>query len=288
MEEVPKVIDIRNVIRNSNSGFLKSLPGFIIIAIEKLICQDEMNATIYQHRDKSGIPFVKDILDGWKVKTEIRGTWNIPACGRHIFVSNHPLGAIDALSFLTAIYRFYPDVISPSNEMLNLIQNLQPVLLGINVFGKNSRETAEKLNELFESYTQVMIFPSGEVSRRKKGIISDPLWHKTFITKAVQYKRDIIPVHISGRNSNLFYFIANLRKILGIKMYIESAFLPREMMKQRNSTVILTFGKVIPYTSLTGEKTPQEWAQYIKDIVYKLPEFTKAATNSKINELITE
>jgi putative hemolysin len=270
MEEVPKAIDIRNVIRNSNSGFFKSLPGFIITAIEKLIHQDEMNTTIYQHRAKSGIQFVNDVLEGWKVKTEIRGTWNIPACGRYIFVSNHPLGAMDALSFLTSIHRFFPDVVSPSNEMLTLIQNLQPVLLGINVFGKNSRETAEKLNDLFESNIQVMIFPSGEVSRRNKGIISDPVWHKTFVTKAVQYKRDIIPVHISGRNSNLFYFIANLRKILGIKMFVESAFLPREMIKQRNSTVILTYGKVIPYTSLTKEKTPQEWAQYVKEIVYKL------------------
>jgi putative hemolysin len=270
MEEVPKAIDIRNVIRNSNSGFFKSLPGFVITLIEKLIRQNEMNATIYQHRNKSGIPFINDVLEGWKVKTEIRGTWNIPACGRHIFVSNHPMGAIDALSFLSVIHRFFPDVVTPSNEMLNLIQNMQPVLLGINVFGKSSRETAERLNELFESNTQVMIFPSGEVSRRKKGIISDPEWHKTFVTKAVQYKRDIIPVHISGRNSNQFYSIANLREMLGIKMFIESAFLPREMMKQRNSTITLTFGKVVPYASLSGEKTPQEWAQHIKEIVYKL------------------
>ena len=288
MEEVPKVIDIRNVIRNSGSGFFKSLPGFIITAIEKLISQDEMNATIYRHHDKSGIPFISDVLEGWNVKTEIRGTWNIPACGRHIFVSNHPLGAIDALSFLKAIHRFFQGVVSPSNEMLSLIQNLQPVLLGINVFGKNSRETAEKLNELFESDNQVMIFPSGEVSRRKKGIISDPVWHKTFVSKAVQYKRDIIPVHISGRNSNMFYFIANLREFLGIKMFVESALLPREMMKQRNSTVTLTFGKVIPYTSLSGEKSPQEWAQYIKEIVYRLPGLIPAATNSKINELISQ
>jgi len=270
MEEVPKVIDIRNFIRNSNSGFFKLLPGFVITAIEKLIRQDEMNANIYRHRDKSGMAFINDVLEGWKIKIEIRGTWNIPACGRHIFVSNHPLGAVDALSFLHTIHRFFPDVISPSNEMLTLIQNLQPVLLGINVFGKNSKETVEKLNELFESNTQVMIFPSGEVSRRKKGIISDPEWHKTFVTKAVQYKRDIIPVHITGRNSNLFYFIANLRKMLGVKMFIESAFLPREMMKQRNVKVTLTFGKVIPYTSLSGEKTPHEWAQNIREIVYKL------------------
>ena len=109
------------------------------------------------------------------------------------------------LAFFSMIYKFFPEIITPSNELLDRIPNLRPLLLGINVFGKNTRDTAEKLNELYESDAQVMMFPSGEVSRRKKGVISDPEWQKSFITKAVQYKRDIIPVHISGRNSNTFY-----------------------------------------------------------------------------------
>ncbi|OFY65807.1 MAG: hypothetical protein A2Y71_08340 [Bacteroidetes bacterium RBG_13_42_15] len=271
MEEVAKVIDIRKVIRNSKSGFFKSLPDFLINAIERLIHQDEMNATIYKCHEKSGVPFINDVLEDWNVKIDIRKSENIPASGRYIFVANHSVGALDSLAFLSMIYRFYPDVISPSNELFNYIPNLHPVILGINVFGKNTRETTEKLNLLFESDTQVMIFPSGEVSRRKNGTISDPLWQKTFITKAVQYKRDVIPVHISGRNSNLFYNVADLRKLLGIKMYIETILLPREMAKQRNSTITLTVGQVIPYKTFTNEMTHQEWARYVKELVYSLP-----------------
>jgi putative hemolysin len=169
------------------------------------------------------------------------------------------------------IYNFFPKVVSPSNEFLTRIPNLQPVILGINVFGKNTKETAGKLNELFESDSQIMIFPSGEVSRRKKGVISDPVWQKSFITKAIQHKRDIIPVHISGRNSNLFYNVANLRKFLGIKMYIETMLLPREMLNQRNSIIKVSIGKVIPYQTFTSEMTHLEWAQKVKEIVYNIP-----------------
>jgi putative hemolysin len=154
--------------------------------------------------------------------------------------------------------------------MLGRIPNLRPLMLGINVFGMNTKETAVKLGELFSSETQVMIFPSGEVSRRKKGVIRDPLWQKTFVTKAIQHKRDIIPVHISGRNSDFFYCTANIRSFLGIKTYIETILLPREMMNQRNHPVTLTFGRPVPWQSLTGEKNHSEWAQYIKDIVYSL------------------
>jgi len=270
MESESKVIDIEKELRSSKSRLLRSLPGFVIKGIEKFIHQDEMNDVIYQNSDKTGVPFIDGVLKSWNISTEIHGEENIPSSGRFIFAGNHPVGAIDALAFFSMIYKSFPQVVSPTNELLNRIPNLRPLILGINVFGKNTRDTVEKLNDLFKSDAQILIFPSGEVSRRKKGVISDPFWQKTFITKAIQYKRDIIPVKISGTNSNLFYTVANLRKHIGIKMYLETILLPREMMNQRNSRFTLTVGRVLPYQSFTKEKDHWEWAQYVKDIVSKL------------------
>ena len=270
MEKVARVIDIEKEFRNSKSRFFRLIPQFAISLLRRLVHEDEMNMTIHLSRELDGVPFVEDVLRNWNVVIRINGGENIPVSGRFIFVANHPVGAIDALAFLCLIHRHLKSVISPSNEMLGRIPNLRSVMVGINVFGKNTKKTAAELEELFSSDTPVMIFPSGEVSRRKNGIIRDPAWQKTFVTKAVQHNRDIIPVHISGRNSGLFYFVANLRKLLGIKMYLETILLPREMMNQRNSTVVLKVGTPIPYQSLTGEKTHMEWAQSIKEIVYNL------------------
>lgn len=270
MGDIEKVIDIEKAISEGGNKFLRSLPPFAIKTVARIICQDEMNETIYRSRHLEGVPFIDDVLKGWNVKIEIRGSENIPSTGRFVFVSNHPVGAIDALTFFSLIYRHFRNVVSPSNELLYVIPNLRPLVFGLNVFGKNTRETALRLTELFDSDTQIMMFPSGEVSRRKKGVISDPVWQKTFITKAIQSKRDIIPVHISGRNSNLFYLIANMRKRLGIKMFIESALLPREMMRQRNTTFTLTVGKAIPFTELNDRMTHHEWAQQVKGLVYDL------------------
>jgi putative hemolysin len=275
MEELRKVIDIEKAIRNGKSRFLKLLPGFIIKLIIKIAGQEELNRVIYNNREKTGVPFLNGILQDWNVKVEIKGAENIPPSGRLIFVSNHPVGGMDAMAFYNMIYRFFPDIISPANEVLYSIPNVRPLMLRLNVFGKNTKETALKLLEMFESDTQVMFFPSGEVSRRKRGIISDIVWQKSFISKAIQFRRDIIPVFISGRNSNLFYTVANLRKFLGIKMYIETLLLPREMLKQRNSTVIIYIGKSIPYQTFTDETTHSEWAQRVKSIVYSLNENQK-------------
>lgn len=270
MEEVTKIIDIKKAVRNSKSRFVRKLPGFVINMISRLVRQDEMNATIHNHRLKYGVPFVNDVLKEWNVSIEIRGRENVPASGRFVFVANHPVGGMDALSFLSAIHSFFPDVISPSNNLFNYIPNLKPLILGVNVFGTNTKDTVEKFNQLFESDSQIMIFPAGLVSRRVNGTISDPVWQKTFITKAIQHQRDIIPVHISGRNSDLFYSVDRIRKFLGIKLSIEIILLPREMHKQRNSTVILTFGKPVSWQSFTKDKNHNEWARTIKEVVYSL------------------
>lgn len=270
MDKVARVIDIEKEFRSSKSRFFRSFPRFVISLLKRLVREDEMNMTIHMSRELDGVPFVEDVLRNWNVELRIIGGENIPATGRFIFVANHPVGAIDALAFLCLIHRHLNSVISPSNEMLRRIPNLRSLMVGINVFGKNTKKTAAELEVLFRSDTPVMIFPSGEVSRRKNGIIRDPLWQKTFVTKAIQHRRDIIPVHISGRNSNLFYFVANLRTLLGIKTYMETILLPREMMNQKNSSIALKVGKPVPFQSLTSEKTHLEWAQSIREIVYNL------------------
>ena len=271
MEEIAKIVDIEKVIRLSDSGFIRNLPLFMIRVLEKIIRQDDLNEAIYTNRFKQGVPFINGVLDHWNISVLVRGERNIPSKGRFVFASNHPVGALDALSFYSTIYRFFPDVKSPVNQLLNHIPNLQPVTLGVNVFAMNTRETVSRINDLFASDDQIIIFPAGTVSRRTQGVISDIEWQKTFISKSIQYKRDVIPVHISGRNSNLFYIVANLRKFLRIKTAFEIILLPREMMMQLNSTFTLTFGKPISCGELAEKYNGSNGAEMIKAIVYGLP-----------------
>jgi 1-acyl-sn-glycerol-3-phosphate acyltransferase len=272
MGEITKIIDLENAIKNGNSKFLRSFPHFAIKLIIKVVRQEEFNSLIYKNREKRGVQFIDGILHDWNIKVVCKGEENIPSSGRFIFAANHPVGGVDALSIFSMINRHFPEVVSPANELLNLIPNLRPLVFGINVFGKADRDTASKLNDLYESDTQIMIFAAGEVSRRKKGRISDLPWQKSFIAKSIQHKRDIIPVFLSGRNSNLFYLVANLRKFLGIKLYIETLLLPREMIKQKNSTATVIIGKPVPYQTFTNEKTHSEWAQWVRSKVYSLTE----------------
>ncbi len=142
---------------------------------------------------------------------------------------------------------------------------------------ENAVEFIEKTTALivveagFASDNQLLMFPAGLCSRRQKGgIIRDLEWKKAFIVKSVQHRRDVVPIHFDGRNSNFFYNLANVCKALGIKFNIAMLYLADEMLKNRHKTFTITIGKPIPWQTFDKSRTPQQWAQYVKDIVYKL------------------
>jgi 1-acyl-sn-glycerol-3-phosphate acyltransferase len=152
------------------------------------------------------------------------------------------------------------------------VKNMDGIFVPINKHGSQAIDNIRRINAIFESDEQVMSFPSGLVSRRTKGVIRDGEWHKSFINKARQTKRDVIPIHVSGRNSNFFYNLANIRKFLGIKANLEMFFLPNESYKHRNKHFTITFGKPIPYETFDDRYSPLEWAQLVKEYSYSLTE----------------
>jgi len=80
----------------------------------------------------------------------------------------------------------------------------------------------------------------------------------------------VVPVFISGRNSNTFYRIARLRKALGIKFGVEAILLPGEMMKNKNTTFSFYYGTPILPETFDKSKSHPEWALEVRKIVYDL------------------
>jgi putative hemolysin len=147
---------------------------------------------------------------------------------------------------------------------------MKGIFIPINKHGGQTRQGVEYINSVYQSDFQLLYFPAGLVSRKIKGKIVDLQWQKSFVGKAVSSQRDIIPVFIDGRNSRFFYNLAKFRKIFRIKANIEMLFLADEMMKQKGQTIKLIFGKPIPFSTFDKSKTPQEWADYLKDLTYSL------------------
>jgi putative hemolysin len=268
----PVKIDVDEIFRNKNPRLYKLLPGFIMGYIKRTIHQDEVNEVLALYKDKYGLDFIRVILDHMGINYSVEGEENIPVNGRHIFVSNHPLGGLDGMVFLDIVGKYHKNVKFIVNDLLLNIKNLEPLFVPINKHGRQSVEYVKKIEDLYRSDHQVLYFPAGICSRKQGGEIRDLEWKKSFIKKAIDHKRNIVPVHFKGKNSKFFYRLANLRKILGIKANIEMFYLPDEMFRQSRQKIHVTFGKPIPWDHFDKSKSLSEWAEEVKKIVYSLEE----------------
>ena len=266
-----KPINIREIFAEKNPRLAKLLPRFVYNYLNRIIHVDFFNDFQQRNGHLTEIPFINKAVEEFNVREHIHGAENIPKTGRFIFASNHPMGGFDGILLLRNVNRYLGSPMFLTNDILMNISNLSPMFVPINKHGGNSRDAAKLLDEVYCSEKQILIFPSGLASRRIKGKIVDLEWKKHFISKAIQHKRDVIPVFISGRNSNRFYFTAGFRKIFRIKWNIEMFFLPDETMRHRNTDVHIYFGKPLPYTMFDKTKTHDEWADWVKNIVYSLP-----------------
>ena len=264
-----RTIDIEGVFKSKNPGLAKVIPRFVLNYVKRLIHEDFINDFLYQNRDLMGLDFVDAIIRGFGAIVKVQGEENIPEQGRVILAANHPLGGLDGVALMHVVGKVRKDIVFPVNDILMYLPNLQPLFIPINKHGSNS-ENIKIIQNTFESEKLMLYFPAGLVSRKQKGKIEDLEWKKTFIAKAKQYKRDIVPVFINGNNSKRFYRVANFRKMFRIGANIEMLFLPDEMHKQKNKTIEIIVGKTIPYETIDKRYNYNVWAAKVKKYVYAM------------------
>ena len=274
LETTERTIDLDRIIREKMGTKARYVPSVAVRWLRHIIHQDEVNRFLWESRDKKGTEWLEECTRYLDMTLDIEGLENLPDKndGRlYTFVSNHPLGGVDGVALGAIIGRHYDGRFRYLvNDLLMNLPGLAPLCIPINKTGKQAKDFPRMVEAGFASDNQLIMFPAGLCSRRQNGVIRDLDWKKTFIVKSVEAHRDVVPIHFEGRNSNFFYNLANLCKILGIKFNIAMLYLADEMLKNRHKTFTITIGKPIPWQTFDKSKSPAGWAQYVKDIVYKL------------------
>ena len=268
-----KTIDIDRVLKEKMGAKAKYVPNFLVRWLIRIAHQDDVNDFLWDNRDKVGVEWLEACVKYLDLKLEVEGKENLPASDDkklYTFVSNHPLGGADGVALGSIIGRHYNGRFRYLvNDLLMNLPGLAPVCIPINKTGHQGRNFPAMVKAGFESNNHMLMFPAGLCSRRHKGVIRDIPWSKTFISKSVEYQRDIVPIHFSGQNSNFFYRLANFSdKCLPFNLAM--LFLVDEMYKNVHKTFRVTIGKPIPWQTFDKSKTPMEWAQFVKDRVYYL------------------
>lgn len=190
----------------------------------------------------------------------------IPKEGPVVVACNHPYGGIEGLMIAQAMLRVRPDVKVMANEMLGYIQELREILILADPLAtstKNIVPIREATNHLSNGGL-VVVFPAGRVSgwQEDKGRITDYPWHRLVGHLVKASDACMVPLFISGANSELFQKAGKLNPKLRMLM------LPREMLKISGRRVELRAGRPVESPALRDLK-PAEIARTGRLLMYQ-------------------
>lgn len=269
-----KTIDINEILKGKMGAKAKYVPAPVVSWLKKIAHQDEVNKFLWDSRELTGTPWLEECVRYLDMTLEFEGEENLPSKNDgklYTFVSNHPLGGIDGVALGSIIGRKYDSRFRYLvNDLLMNLPGLAPLCIPINKTGSQSRNFPAMVETGFQSDYHMLMFPAGLCSRKINGEIRDLPWKKTFLSKSIEYKRDIVPIHFSGQNSNFFYRLANFSDRHIKKVNIAMLFLVDEMYKNVHKTFKVSFGKPIPWQTFDKSKSPMEWVKFVYDRVYEL------------------
>lgn len=271
-ERTPQFIDIGAILA-AKAG--RPLPKPVVWALARIIHEREINYVLNRYKDAEGVAFMNNLIDYFDVDISWEGAEHLPSDGRALFVSNHPLGGFDGICLSHLIGARYGDVRYIVNDVLYYLKPLQKIFLPVNKLGGQRRENMQKLADGLASDYPVVTFPAGLCSRRIKGKVQDIEWAKSFVTQAIDNKRDVVPIFFEGRNSRHFYALEYARRLLGIKFNFGMVLLPDEMFRRKGKSYRALVGKPIPWQELCDmrrQKSPKQIAQEVRAEVYRLAE----------------
>jgi len=259
-----ETINLKEVV---SSRFGNLIPMWFIGLMEKYFHMDFLNSILAQHYPEE--EFCLKALDYADIKLDVHG--EIPDEGHYTFACNHPLGAIDGLAMTGLIGRRFNDKVRLlANDFLMHVKKLAPKIVPVNRMGGQKKDILKRLDDAFGSDNQILVFPAGNVSRIYDGVIQDNRWQKSFVSRSIASERDVVPVHIEGRNSKKFYRLASLERFVKSKFPLTTLALPGELYRAQGKTFTITIGNPIPWQTFDKRRSMDEWAAWVRSKVYQL------------------
>jgi len=240
---------LNNYIQNHNTAN-KTVVKAASAILKKLLHQDEINQFIQKNRHLEGFEFNDAVLEHFNFQFRVsnKDRYYIPDQGRVIIVANHPLGSLDGLALLKLVSEIRTDVKIIATTPLGQIEPLKSLMHSVdNLSSKsNHRKSLHSIIDALESEQAVIMFPTGEVSRIRPNGVRDGKWKTGFVHLAKKTNSPIVPVHIEGKNSSLFYGLSSVYKPLGTMMLVN------EMFNKHDGEISIRIGKPIPWNSISS------------------------------------
>jgi putative hemolysin len=179
----------------------------------------------------------------------------IPASGGFILVSNHPTGIADGVAVFDLLKSRRPDMMFFANrDAIRVNPRFAEMIIPVEWREEHktklkTRETLQLTNRAIKEAKATVLFPSGRIAYWANGRLNERPWKTSAVGLARKYNLPILPVHMSARNSGLFYWLARWSTEL------RDMTIFHELLNKRGDRFEFQIGKLIQPEELEGDLT---------------------------------
>ncbi|ATN36299.1 acyltransferase [Rhizobium sp. ACO-34A] len=177
----------------------------------------------------------------------------IPEKGGFIMVSNHPTGIADGVAVFDLLKRRRPDMMFFANrDAIRVNPRFAEVIIPVEWREEHksklkARETLKLTNRAIEEQKATVLFPSGRIAYWANGRLNERPWKTSAVGLARKYDLPILPVHMTARNSGLFYWFAKWSTEL------RDMTVFHELLNKKGDRFDFTIGELISPGRLEGD-----------------------------------
>ena len=145
------------------------------------------------------------------LKITVDGLDEVPDRGTVVVMPNHPTGVADGIVVYDVLKGVRPDIMFFANrDALRVSPGMEDMIIPVEWVEEKrtltrQRETLRAAAEAFRRQRLIVLFPSGRLARPSVSGLMERPWQTTAISLAKKHNAPVIPMHIRGHNSWLFY-----------------------------------------------------------------------------------
>lgn len=177
----------------------------------------------------------------------------LPPSGPALIVANHPTGIADGVVLFDALSQRRPDFAMFANrDAVRVAPTLADLVIPVEWLPdrrshSRMRETLQETHRAFRDERLVAMFPSGRLAWMDGKVLRERPWLPTAASLARRQQVPVVPMHIEGRNSRLFYLFSRL------STQLRDITLFHEVLNKRGMRYRVTFGEPIAPERLEGD-----------------------------------
>ncbi len=193
----------------------------------------------------SGFEVFEHVSRLLEMQVSVTGIEHLPPDGRAVLMPNHPAGIADGIAVFDAIKAVRPDMSFFANrDAVRCQQRLDEIIIPVEWMEEKrnhakSKETVRNMVRAFRDERLIVIFASGRLAQPTLFGLKEREWLPTGVSLAQKYNCPIIPTHITGHNSTLYYLLWFLNTEL------KDMTLFRELLNKKHQKYSLIIGEPI-------------------------------------------